>query len=99
MHWTVEEMDAGPAQGRWRWRVAPRPLWSHQFVLFDRGTFKCGLGDVAPELAWEPTRKPMSCQLSSHVWDVAISRRRVPVSSSPVALFHWWRTHGTGTCS
>lgn len=41
------------------------------------------LGDVAPEMAWVvvgPVRKPMSCQRSSHVWDVVILRREVSVS-------------------
>lgn len=49
--------------------------------------FECGLGDVAPDMAWVVMRsgeKTLTPQLSSHVWDAAISRRGVSVSCSPI---------------
>lgn len=112
MRWTGEETDAGgvgvggagPAQGRWRWRwrVVPSP---HGFVhgcplclehpqVWTKG---CGPQDG---LRWsrDLARKPLPCQLSSHVWDVASSRGRGSASQIPGSLFNEQRA-GPGTWS
>lgn len=62
---------------------AQAPVALDRTFLLDRSTLRYGLGPVAHamrQVGTGPSEKTTPCPISSHIWDIAISRRGLPIS-------------------